>query len=226
MKHALRALSLVMLVVAVAAAVLALTGTHERGATRSGWPHQTATSVPLSTTSTTHFESYSEWQARLAVEAAQAARAQEQAEADRVAADQAAAAEAARQAAQRPVVIPNAQPQIVISTPAPGPVSGASCAGTAVEGAIRAAFAGTGAEEWALSVAARESGCNPCAYYPSQSNCFAQPTTAKGLFELLGHDYLLAAACPGNPFAWANAACNASAARSLFDGSGTAPWRL
>lgn len=77
-----------------------------------------------------------------------------------------------------------------------------------------------------IGVAMRESTCDPCAFYPGQSDCTAQPRTAKGLFQLLGHDDLLDAVCPGNPFAWSNAACNIAAARILYDGSGRRPWNF
>lgn len=86
-------------------------------------------------------------------------------------------------------------------------------------------FAGTGSERWAVDTAFRESRCDPCAFWPwPNSDCGALPRTAKGLFQLEGHDDLLEAACPGNPHAWSNADCNITAARWLFDGSGRRPW--
>ena len=112
----------------------------------------------------------------------------------------------------------------------PAVTSKVSCAGTPVEGAIRTAFAGTGDEDYMLTRAAHESGCNPCAYYPSQSYCgdaaTFNPRTAKSLFGLLGHDDLIFAACP-NPFGiiwWNDASCGAWAARFLYNGSGRRPW--
>lgn len=111
--------------------------------------------------------------------------------------------------------------------PAPQVTSKVSCAGTPVEGAIRTAFAGTGDEVWALAVAARESGCNPCAYYPSRSDCTSggiNPRSAKGLFQLVNHDDLILAACPALYVAWNNPVCGAWAARYLYEGSGRRPW--
>jgi hypothetical protein len=109
---------------------------------------------------------------------------------------------------------------------APPVTSSVSCAGTPVAPAIQYAFAGTGEEDKALRIAARESGCNPCAFYPSRSDCSAQPTTAKGLFQLLGHDDLIQAACPYTyPLPWSDPDCNAGAARLLYDAAhGWGPW--
>lgn len=111
----------------------------------------------------------------------------------------------------------------------PAPVaSGGSCIGTSVESVIREKFAGTGDEDYMLHVAWRESGCEPCRFYPSTTGCGGNPRTAKGLFALLNHDDLIFGACP-NPWgiiAWDNPACNAQAARWLYDGSGRSPWRL
>ncbi len=92
--------------------------------------------------------------------------------------------------------------------------------------AIAQEWAGTGQEAKALHVVQRESGCDPCAFYPGRSDCNAMPHTAKGLFQLLGHDGLIFAACP-NPWGivwWQDPVCNARAARWLYDGSGWSPW--
>jgi hypothetical protein len=79
---------------------------------------------------------------------------------------------------------------------------------------IREAFAGTGAEEWAVGIAWRESRCNPRATNPN--GCCVD----SGLFQLrmpihaqrvAGCDVL-------------DAACNARGARSLYDEVGPCPW--
>jgi hypothetical protein len=78
---------------------------------------------------------------------------------------------------------------------------------------IREAFAGTGAEEWAVGIAWRESRCNPRATNPN--GCCVD----SGLFQLrmpihahrvAGCDVL-------------DAACNARGARSLYDEVGPCP---
>ncbi len=97
-------------------------------------------------------------------------------------------------------------------SPAPAPDS---CAGTAVEGTIRNAFAGTGAEGHALQVAWRESRCNPGAIGAGG---------AIGLFQLVGHGDLLWAVCPYDFNAGTKADCNARAARLLYNSAGWAPW--
>lgn len=91
---------------------------------------------------------------------------------------------------------------------------------------IESAFAGTGDERWAVDIAIRESRCDPCAFYPGQSNCDAMPGTAAGLFQLLGHDDLLERVCLGGRFVWYDPWCNAWAARLLYDSSGRGPWRF
>ncbi len=73
----------------------------------------------------------------------------------------------------------------------------------------------------------RESGWDPCAFYPGQSNCAAQPgsNVAKGLFELKGHDDLIHQACPFQyPLPWQDPHCNALAAWFLSGGGNLAPW--
>jgi hypothetical protein len=103
----------------------------------------------------------------------------------------------------------------------PDTYRGSECAYAAE---IMDGFAGTGSERWAVDVAMRESRCEPCAFWPGRVDCGALPTTAKGLFQLEGHDDLLEAACPGDRWAWRRAECNITAARWLFDGSGRRPW--
>lgn len=114
----------------------------------------------------------------------------------------------------------------------PGPPSAPTCNGNA---AIAADILNAGwnqAPGWVQSrvlnvIVPRESGCDPCAFYPSHSDCSVwNPSTAKGLFELLGHDDLILAACP-NPWgivAWHDPTCNARAAWFLSGGGNLAPW--
>jgi hypothetical protein len=93
----------------------------------------------------------------------------------------------------------------------------ANCADPSVQATINAAFAGTGQEGHALQVASNESGCTDTALN-------GQGSGAAGLFQLLGHQDLLDQVCPGVPDNWANASCNAQAARILYDGGGWSPW--
>lgn len=109
----------------------------------------------------------------------------------------------------------------------PGVYRGDECAWSAE---IQDVWAGTGDEHWAVDTAIRESGCNPCAFYPSRSDCGANPSTARGMFQLLGHYGLEQAArghgaCPLDG-RWSDPWCGMIAAKFLYDGSGRAPWRL
>lgn len=84
--------------------------------------------------------------------------------------------------------------------------------------AIRAAWAGTGDEEWAVSVAWRESHCGPGARNPSG---------ASGIFQLMMplHRALIVHVCGEDADALVfDADCNIRAARALYDGSGRRPW--
>jgi len=82
---------------------------------------------------------------------------------------------------------------------------------SAYEGQIRAAFGSAG--DWAMHIVQRESGCTASAYNRSG---------ASGLFQLLGHQDLINAACPGGSAF--DPACNIAAAKMLYDSSGRAPW--
>lgn len=140
------------------------------------------------------------------------------AEAARVEAERARQAEieenARRAAAAAVTAAPPRQPAVVAPS---GP------SGCAYEALIRATFPEDG--DYMVSVAIRESGCNPCAFYPGRSDCNAQPNTAKGLFQLLGHDGMIIAIC-GDVRLWSDPYCNAKVARALYDSSGRSPWRL
>ena len=92
-----------------------------------------------------------------------------------------------------------------------------ACEGTPAGDAIHRAFDDVGQTAKAMSIADRESHCEPAAYNRSG---------AKGLFQLLGHDDLIYQACP-NPYgvvAWDNPDCNAQAARMMWNGSGWSAW--
>ena len=92
-----------------------------------------------------------------------------------------------------------------------------SCWGTPVADDIVSAFNGTGQQGWALTIAYRESRCDPGARNRSG---------AVGLFQLVGHDDLLARVCPSFPpsVSGTDAHCNARAARLLYDMAGRSPW--
>lgn len=122
------------------------------------------------------------------------------------AAEEAARMEAARAAASQRVAPPRAG--------APAAVAGDS--GCAYADAIRAAWAGTGDEEWAVNVAMRESRCQPGARNPSG---------ASGLFQLMVplHNQLIADVC-GDPGLVFDPGCNIAAARALYAGAGRGPW--
>lgn len=68
-------------------------------------------------------------------------------------------------------------------------------------------------------VVPRESGCDP--------NAINRSSGALGLFQLLGHNDLISAACPFNyPLPWNDPWCNSEAARLLYQQGGRAPWAL
>lgn len=100
---------------------------------------------------------------------------------------------------------------------APTPVSSQACPSGPVQDEIIEVFGV--AAPWAQSIAVRESHCEPGAYNPS---------SASGIFQLLGHSDLLQAACPqvSSSISWSVSDCNIRAAYMLFEGSGIAPWRL
>lgn len=92
--------------------------------------------------------------------------------------------------------------------PSPGP------SGCQYEGLIRSTF--TEDPDWAVSIAMRESHCEPGAYNPSGS---------EGLFQLYHHDDLFYdVGC--TPDEWAEPWCNVRAAHLLYLGAGRAPWAL
>lgn len=85
---------------------------------------------------------------------------------------------------------------------------------------IRAAWAGTGDEDWAVAVAMRESHCTSGARNPSG---------ASGVFQLMMplHRQLIADVCgePADDLVF-DAACNIAAARALYAGAGRRPWAM
>lgn len=97
--------------------------------------------------------------------------------------------------------------------PSPGP------SGCAYEGLVRNVF--TDDADWAVSIALRESNCEPLARNSSGSS---------GLFQLLLplHDDLLTAVCPqwDPSVSWSIPWCAVAAAHLLYEGSGRAPWAL
>ncbi len=112
------------------------------------------------------------------------------------------------------------------------PACGGGAAPPGVDPAIPAAFerAWAGAPPGAVSymervVIPRESGWDPCAFYPGRHDCTATPSTAKGLLALLNHDDLLHAVCPYQYFAWSDPGCNARAGFFLSGGGhDLSPW--
>lgn len=121
-------------------------------------------------------------------------------------------AEADRVAAQR---VPVVQAPQVSSSPAP--VAQPAPSGCAYESLIRSVFVEDA--DWAVMIAMRESGCRADAYNASG---------ASGLFQLLGHENIVADVCPGrDPYqAVFDPVCNVNAAHVLYLGSGRAPWAL
>lgn len=93
--------------------------------------------------------------------------------------------------------------------------AGSSCG---VADQIRAAWADTPDGEWAVSVAMRESRCQPDARNASG---------ASGIFQLMMplHRRLVVEVCgePADELVF-SAACNIAAARALYQGAGRAPW--
>lgn len=100
---------------------------------------------------------------------------------------------------------------------APTPVSSMVCPPGPIHDEIDKVFGI--AAPWFQSIAWRESNCEPWARNASGS---------EGIGQLLGHDDLLAAACPMIPpsVSWGSADCNIRASFLLFEGSGIGPWRL
>lgn len=98
------------------------------------------------------------------------------------------------------------------------PVSGRRCPAGPIKDEIDSVFGP--AAEWAESVVMRESGCQPGARNGSSGSA--------GLFQLLGHQDLLRAACPDKDpnVSWADPDCNIRAAKFLYDAAGISPWRL
>lgn len=110
----------------------------------------------------------------------------------------------------RPVPVELA-PAVPAAPSVPQPVrSGSGCGFDLL---IRSVFGPAG--DWAVSIALRESGCDPSAYNASG---------ASGLFQLLGHQDLVNQVCPGGSVF--DPRCNTLAAKVLYDSSGTAPWAL
>lgn len=115
----------------------------------------------------------------------------------------------------------NASPSVVVAprtgtseAPAPNNVA----AGCDLDTQIRAAWAGTGDEDWAVRVAVRESHCTPGARNASG---------ASGVFQLMMplHRQLIVDVCgePADDLVF-DATCNIAAARALYAGAGRAPW--
>ena len=109
------------------------------------------------------------------------------------------------------------------ANPAPAPAGDRQAAtpagsGCGVADQIRAAWADTPDGEWAVSVAMRESRCQPEARNPSG---------ASGIFQLMMplHRRLVADTCgePADELVF-DAACNIAAARALYQGAGRRPW--
>lgn len=113
---------------------------------------------------------------------------------------------------------PTAHPQLPLPPRVesdPTPISGHRCTG-AVGAEIQAVFGP--AAPWASSITYRESHCEPGARNPSGSS---------GLMQLLlplHDDLFTAVGC--TPAQWMIASCALRAAYLLYEGSGTAPWRL
>ena len=123
-------------------------------------------------------------------------------------------AEAATQAssirAAAPTGVSNVAP-----TGSPAPPAPAGDGGCQYADQIRAAWADTPDGDTMIRIAMRESHYTADAYNPSG---------ASGIFQLLGHQNLIDAVCPGGSVF--DAACNIAAARLLYDGSGLRPWNF
>lgn len=120
--------------------------------------------------------------------------------------------------------------------PEMGKVSAGTCYGASWDATAKAELGHTGYyDDFMERIFPRESGCDPCAYYPSHHDCGAEwPSTAKGLPGFLsGWDRQLKDACP---LAWLEAwhfpSCQLRVVRWAVEGAqraGTdplAPWRL
>lgn len=127
--------------------------------------------------------------------------------------------EAAWYKAVTPTTTTTTRPRVTSATrPPDSPVRATQTEGCQWAGTIRAVFGGAG--DWAVAIAMRESRCVPSA---------ASPTGCLGLFQLCWplHADLERAACGRSDRAGLfDPACNIAAAKRLYDGSGTAPWRL
>lgn len=88
--------------------------------------------------------------------------------------------------AKTPVVAPPVQPEAPIEVPAPAPVVQTNFTPSGNKQTWLEA-SGIPADQWQYvdSIVSRESGWNPCAYNPGQSDCNANPTSACGLVQSL-----------------------------------------
>lgn len=217
-------------IAAAIACVLTLTaltvGSHtevaSRGSRKVTTPVRSATSMPTTASAVTG-EAAAQYLADanammvaqyVAAEAERVAAEEAAAEADRVAQEaeaQRVAAELSARAQAAVVTQPVAPQQVSVPVSAPAP------SGCAYESLIRSVFIEDAS--WAVSIAMRESGCRADAYNPSG---------ASGLFQLLGHENIVADVCPGrDPYqAVFDPVCNVNAAHVLYLGSGRAPWNL
>ena len=100
--------------------------------------------------------------------------------------------------------------------------SATSSSGCAYEAQIRAAFPGDG--DWAISIAWRESRCQPGAVNHAET-CAPGGSHAMGLFQMCYplHAPTFAAVGCSDPL---NAECNIRAAAHLYAGAGRGPWGL
>jgi hypothetical protein len=105
------------------------------------------------------------------------------------------------------------------TVPAPTPSPTTGCA---YETAIRVAFPTDG--DWAVSVAWRESRCQPDAVNRAET-CASGGSHAMGLFQMCYplHAPTFAAAGCSDPL---EPSCGIAAAALLYQGSGRSPWRL
>lgn len=125
---------------------------------------------------------------------------------------------------------------VLQGAPEMGKVRPGTCYGASWDATARAELSHTGYyDDFMERIFPRESGCDPCAYYPSQHNCAAEwPSTAKGLPGLTsGKDRALKDACKMAWLeAWHLASCQLRVVRWMVEGAiraGTdplAPWAL
>lgn len=131
---------------------------------------------------------------------------------------------------QTTTTLPPAKSPVAATTPPTLPALDASVAAGAscppdIANAIRAAWAGTGDEEWFIAKAWSESRCTAGAYNAGEA-CDGAGSHASGILQMCLplHQAIFAAVGCDWSTQWDELACGLSAARRLYEGVGRSAW--